>query len=199
MFTSQAFLRTYIHSTYHTTKSIPALLSSLLLPISTLVALPSITHFAPESAMIPLHTGPLTPPDSNLHILPSLSDIALALLIAASRLSIIHDTDTCNFPLAYAEYVSLSSKARINSTASGALASGAGTRVFGKEVARKEWEKLVLYGLLVPVAAGAFGLGTGGLSLGGRGGEMARVDVALEEIPLSVELGSVMEKWCKQI
>jgi len=121
------------------------------------------------------------------------------LLIAACRLSIIHSTDTTNFPLAYAEYVSLASKARINSAASGALASGAGTRVFGKEVARREWEKLVRYGLLVAVASGAFSLGVPSTGGAGKGMEMVRVDVALEEIPLSVEMSAVMEKWCLQI
>jgi len=49
---------------------------------------------------------------------------------------------------------------------------------------------------LVPVASGSFGLGKVG---GGGRGEMMRCDVALEEIPLAVELGQVMEKWCRQI
>jgi hypothetical protein len=73
--------------------------------------------------------------------------------------------------------------------------------VFGKEVARREWEKLVKYGLLVPVASGAFGLGGGSnaAAVAGKGVEMVRVDVALEEIPLSVEMGAVMEKWSLQI
>jgi origin recognition complex subunit 4 len=198
LFTSSSFLKTYAHPIYHTTKSIPTLLSSLLIPISILDGLPEVSHFTASSI-----GGLLTPPDSSLHILPSLSELALSLLIAAARLSIIHSTDTTNFPLAYAEYVSLASKARMNSAASGALASGAGTRVFGKEVARREWEKLVGYGLLVPVASGAFGLG-GTVSAAGTGGaekgmEMVRVDVALEEIPLSVEMSAVMEKWCLQI
>ena len=95
--------------------------------------------------------------------------------------------------------MSLASKARINSAASGALASGAGTRVFGKEVARREWEKLVGYGLLVPVASGAFGLGVPSIGGAGKGMEMVRVDVALEEIPLSVNMSAVMEKWCLHI
>lgn len=158
--------------------------------ISMLKGLPEPSQMAPGATL-------LTPPDSSLHILPYLSELALSLLIAAARLSIIHSTDTTNFPLTYAEYVSLASKARINSAASGALASGAGTRVFGKEAARREWEKLVGHGLMVPVASGAFGLGGTGSS--GKWMEMVRVDVALEEIPQSVELNAVMEKWCQQI
>lgn len=70
-------------------------------------------------------------------------------------------------------------------------------RVYGKEVARREWEGLVKLGLCVRVGGGAFGAGN---AIGGGGGrDMVRVDVALEEIPLQVELGIVMEKWCKQI
>jgi origin recognition complex subunit 4 len=192
LFAAASFLKTHVHPIYYRSKSVPALLSSLLVPVSTLLAVPSVADFMSA-------TGLLTPPDSNLHILPSLSDLALSLLIAACRLSIIHSTDTTNFPLAYDEYVSLTSKARINSAASGAIASGAGTRVFGKEVARREWEKLVGYGLFVPVASGAFGLGATSASGSGKGTEMVRVDVALEEIPLSVEMSAVMEKWCLQI
>jgi origin recognition complex subunit 4 len=192
LFAASSFLKTHVHPIYYTTKSVPALLSSLLVPVSSLTSLPTTSDFA-------VSTGLLTPPDSNLQILSSLSDLALSLLISACRLSIIHSTDTTNFPLAYAEYVSLASKARINSAASGAIASGAGTRVFGKDVARREWEKLVGYGLLVPVASGAFGLGGPSVSGSGRGMEMVRVDVALEEIPLSVEMSAGMEKWCLQI
>lgn len=167
------------------------------MPISTFSDIPSPTQFLSTTARPTL----VQPPDSNLHLLSSLSDLALSLLISAARLSIIHDTDTCNFPLVYAEYISLASKARINSAAAGALASGAGTRVFSKEVARKEWEKLVRYGLCVPVGAGAFGLGAVGAGGSGVGkaGEMVRVDVALEEIPLAAELSATMDKWCRQI
>ena len=71
--------------------------------------------------------------------------------------------------------------------------------MFGKEIARREWEKLVGYGLVVPVASGAFGLGGPGTGAAGKGMEMVRVDVALEEIPLSTEMSAVMEKWCLQI
>jgi origin recognition complex subunit 4 len=139
-----------------------------------------------------------------LNLLSDLSDLALSLLISAARLTIIHETESLNFALAYAEYVSLASKARINSAASGQLAAGGGARLFGKDVAKKEWDGLVELGFLVSVGAGAFGLG--GVRGGGSGkeGEMFRVDVALEEIPGGVamdggSLSAVMEKWCKQI
>ncbi|KAE9992529.1 hypothetical protein EG327_008666 [Venturia inaequalis] len=89
-------------------------------------------------------------------------------------------------------------KARINANAAGQLATGSGMRVYGKEVARREWEGLVRLGLCVRVGGGAFGAGTAAGNGGGR--DMVRVDVALEEIPGSVGgLGGVMEKWCRQI
>jgi len=38
-----------------------------------------------------------------VHLLPSLSDLALSLLIAAARLDIVLDTDLCNFEMVYEE------------------------------------------------------------------------------------------------
>ncbi|TID23445.1 ATP binding [Venturia nashicola] len=191
IFANTTFQRIILHPPYHTSKSLPTLFSSLLLPITSLTSLPTPSDFLSTQIS-------LTPPSSNLHLLSSLSNLALSLLIAASRLSIIHNTTTTNFPLAYAEYVNLASKARINANAAGQLATGSGMRVYGKEVARREWEGLVKLGLCVRVGGGAFGAGN---AVGGGGGrDMVRVDVALEEIPASVfELGNVMEKWCKQI
>ncbi|KAF2431483.1 origin recognition complex, subunit 4 [Tothia fuscella] len=178
LFTDVAFQRKYISSIYHTTKSIPTLVSDLLIPTSSLTTLPEVKHYVQNIVL-------LTPPDSNLSLLPSLSSLALSLLISAARLTIIHSTESLNFNLAYGEYVSLASKARINSAAAGQLASGA--RLWGKEIARKEWEALRSLGLIIQ---------TGGV------GEMCRVDVALEEIPGAAGegvLGKVREKWCKQI
>lgn len=187
--TDSSFLRSHIHPTYSTSKSIPSLLSALLLPISQL-ADPSFTaaDFVTATSLLP--------PSSNLHILSSLSDCALALFIAASRLTILHSTDLINFGLAYAEYVSLASKARLTSFSSGVSAVGAtGTRVWSKDVCRGEWERLLGMGLLVPA------LGTGDSVLGSAANKgMVRVDVALEEIPMAVEgLNAVMERWCKQL
>jgi origin recognition complex subunit 4 len=178
LFTDAIFQRQYISSIYYTTKSIPTLLSGLLIPTSTLTTFPNAAHYVQNVVS-------LTPLDSNLSLLSTLSSLALSLLISAARLTIIHSTESLNFNLAYGEYVSLASKARINSAAAGQLASG--SRLWGKDVARKEWEGLVELGLI---------LQTGGV------GEMCRVDVALEEIPGAAGegvLGKVREKWCKQI
>lgn len=103
--------------------------------------------------------------------------------------------------MAYAEYVSLASKARISTAASGALAvGGAASRVWGREVARGEWERLVELGMLIPV------LGAMGAAARKDVGpmDMVRVDVALEEIVPSVTVGGgtmdrMMERWCKQL
>jgi origin recognition complex subunit 4 len=114
------------------------------------------------------------------------------LLIAAARLDIIHDSDTCNFNMAYDEYVTLASKARIQSAAGGMSASGSVSKVWGKEVARREWEGLVELGLVMPIIQG---------QAGGFG--MIRCDVALEEIGavLVGEKGvdKYLERWCKAI
>ena len=127
-------------------------------------------------------TSSLLAPDSKLSLLSSLSMVQLALLICASRLTAIHNADFVPFAQAYEEYKSLASKARIQASASGALGQGAGSRVWGKDVAKDAWEELIDCGLV--------------MEDGNRGG---RVDVGLEEIGMSgVELGS-WGKWCKEI
>lgn len=139
----------------------------------------------------------LSPPDSKLHLLQSLADLDLAILIAAARLDVILDTDTCNFAMAYDEYSNLTSKHKIQTSSTGALALGSSAKVWGREVAMASWERLVDYELLVP--AGIGGTGMAGKEAG-REGKMWRVDVGLEEIPGSVEgLSSVMTKWCREI
>src|SRR4029434_5347223 len=103
----------------------------------------------------------LEPPDSKLHLLGSLSDLDLSLLIAAARLDIVAHTDTVNFAMAYDEYTSLMGKQRVQSASAGMLALGGGARVWGRGTAGMAWERLVAFGLLVPAAAG--GRGTAGL------------------------------------
>jgi origin recognition complex subunit 4 len=94
--------------------------------------------------------------------------------------------------MAYDEYVMLSSKARIQSAVGGMSASGSVSKVWSKDVARREWENLVELGLVMPVIQG---------QAGGFG--MIRCDVALEEIGavLAGEKGmdKHLEKWCKSI
>ncbi|KAF2714194.1 hypothetical protein K504DRAFT_450770 [Pleomassaria siparia CBS 279.74] len=182
LFASKTFLTTFLAPQFYRTKSVPQVLTCFLLPTALL---------SPDTASL-LPTSSLTPPDSKLFLVPSLSTLSLALLISAARLDIIHDSDTCNFNMAYDEYVTLASKARIQSAAGGASASGAVSKVWGKEVARREWEGLVELGLVVPVIGG----GSGGFV-------MCKVDVALEEVGgvLAGEKGidRSLERWCKQL
>lgn len=191
---TSTIINNHLQSLYNTTKSIPNFQSSFILPISTLptnsplTSTQLITHI--ENSI--LRAPNLSPPDSNLTLLSSLSSLELALLICAARLTIILDTETSSFPLAYDEYKSLASKARIAASAAGALATGSGARVWGAGVARLAWEGLSEKGLIVPVTER------------GRGaGAMFRVDVSLEEIGILIESalldGAGMVKWCKEI
>ncbi|WDK11528.1 PHD-finger domain-containing protein [Colletotrichum graminicola] len=176
---------------YATSKSASDFLAECIVPLSSMSA-------DSLELVVPPQTGPvvsLTPPNSKLHILPSLSELDLGLLIAAARLDIVAHTDTVNFAMAYDEYGSLMGRQRVQSASSGMLALGGGVRVWGRGVAGLAWERLVALGLLVPA-----GLGTGRASgYGGLEGKMWKVDMALEEIPVGVKLNNVLARWCKEI
>lgn len=170
----------HLRHIYYTSKSVPAFHFSMLLPMSSLPtdsatsASDLITHLTPSPS--------LSGPDSKLSLLAGLSTLHLALLICAARLTAIHAQDTIPFAQAYEEYKSIASKAKIQASASGALAQGGGARIWGKDVARDVWVELVGMGLV--------------MEDGVRGG---RVDVGLEEIGMSgVELGS-WGRWCREI
>jgi origin recognition complex subunit 4 len=181
----------HLETHFYSTKSVPAFLTTCILPLAALspttlplrIAGPSVSNVSLEA------------PDSKLHLLGSLSDLDLWMLIAAARLDIVAHTDTVNFAMAYDEYTSLMSKQRVQSASSGMLALGGGARVWGRGTAGMAWERLVTLGLLVPAAAG--GRGTAGL--GGLDAKMFKVDVALEEIPAAVKLNAVMSRWCREI
>lgn len=180
LFEHDPIVNKFLQTLYYHSKSVPAFLASALLPVSYLSAatLPTGSSFISPA---------LLPPDSKLHLLPFLSDSELALLIAAARLDIVLDSDTCTFSMAYDEYMQLASKVKIASSVAGQAAVGGGARVWGKEVAKEAWERLADLELVVSVS-------------GNRGGALWRVDVALEEIEPSVPgLGSVMAKWCREI
>jgi origin recognition complex subunit 4 len=152
------------------------------------------SHFTNPTARTALDA-----PDSKLHLLSSLADLDLSMLIAAARLDIVAHTDTVNFAMAYDEYTSLMGRQRVQSASAGLLALGGGARVWGRGVAGVSWERLVALGLLVP--AGFAGRGGGGSGVGGGGleGKMWKVDVALEEIPGCVKLSQVLGRWCREI
>jgi origin recognition complex subunit 4 len=194
-------------------KSIPAALSTFHVPIG-LLSDPQLNLSAFDLAAATLSVPQIyqsQSPDSRLVLLSGLPILCLSLLIAACRLDIIHSTPLVNFNMAYAEYISLASKARISIAAAGQLAVGAsgGAKVYGRDVARKEWERLVRYEMLIPgntmsatVSSGAAvvaGMGTTAGS-GNWAMQMYRCDVALEEIVPSVPgISKMMERWCKHI
>ncbi|PKS09019.1 hypothetical protein jhhlp_003632 [Lomentospora prolificans] len=134
---------------FYMTKSVMGFLNSCILPLSTL----SSTNLAlqiPRAPPVP----PLAAPMSKLHLLPTLSDLDLGLLIAAARLDIVAHTDTVNFAMAYDEYTSLMGRQRVQSASAGMLAMGGGVRVWGRGVAVISWERLIDLGLLVPAGIG---------------------------------------------
>lgn len=168
---------------YYTTKSVPDVLAPLMLAIATM---PTAQGTTTTSLLSHLSSSPgtLQPPDSKLSLLPSLSTLQLALLICSARLTNIFTTEIISFALAYEEYRTLASKAKLQASASGALAQGAGTRVWGKEIAKAAWQELVEVGLVIE---------------DGRAGGTGRVDVGLEEIGMcGVELG-MWGRWCREI
>ncbi|KAL8934790.1 MAG: hypothetical protein Q9216_005731 [Gyalolechia sp. 2 TL-2023] len=184
MFSHDRLFVSYLRFLFAQSKSIASFLSASLLTVSLLSGsnLPSGASFM---------GNPLLPSDSKLQLLSSLADLELSLLIAGARLDVILDTDVCNFPMVYEEYVQLASRVKVQSSAAGQTAVGGGARVWGKEVALGSWEKLMELGLVLPVGMGMGGDGSGG---------MCRVDVALEEIgPSCPGMGSTMSKWCREI
>ncbi|KAF4994448.1 hypothetical protein FGRMN_5778 [Fusarium graminum] len=176
---------------YYTTKSTSAFLTEWILPLSALSA-------SDVTLRIPAVQGDvdsLMPPDSRLHLLSTLSELDLGLLVAAARLDIVAHTDTVNLAMAYDEYSSLMGRQRVHSATAGMLAVGGSVRVWSRGVAGIAWERLISLGLLVPAGiGGARNLGHGGLE-----GKMWKVDVALEEIPSAVKLGAVLARWCREI
>ncbi|KAL8788058.1 MAG: hypothetical protein Q9195_007472 [Heterodermia aff. obscurata] len=189
LFRHPTFL-THLRSIYATTKSVPTFFSSCLYLISAL----SPSNVPNPQSFLSSSTS-LRPPDSKLHLLPSLSEVGLSLLIAAARLDIILSTDLCNFEMAYEEYVTLASRVRMQTSASGQLAiGGGGGRIWDKAVGKREWERLVALELVLPATGGS-------TAAKGRGeqGRMWRVDVGLEEIGGSVKMGAVLARWCREI
>jgi origin recognition complex subunit 4 len=171
----------FIRRIYHTTKSVPEFLAWLA---STTASLPT-TGQTPTSMLAHLtSTFPhrtMQGPDSKISLLPSFGTLPLALLICAARLTNIYNTETISFALSYEEYKTLASKAKLQASASGAIAQ---SRVWGKEVAKRAWEEVVESGMIIE---------------DGRAGGTGKVDIGLEEIGMSgVDLGS-WGKWCREI
>ncbi|KAG5976337.1 hypothetical protein E4U55_007404 [Claviceps digitariae] len=179
---------------YHffTSKSAAAFFTEWILPLSSL-STKDMTLVSPAALS---EVTSLAPPDSRLQLLSTLSDLDLAMLIAAARLDIVAHTDTVNFAMAYDEYSSLMAKQRVQSSTAGMLALGGLARVWSRGVAGIAWERLISLGLLVPAGIGGGSRSTGH---GGLDGKMWKVDVALEEVPTAVKLSPLLARWCREI
>jgi origin recognition complex subunit 4 len=189
LYTKDTTFKQHLQSHFYKSKSVPSFLTSSILPIATL----STKSFPLTGQKFKSNIISLSPPDSKLHTLQSLSELELALLISAARLDIILDTDTCNFAMVYDEYSSLTSRHKIQTSSMGVAALGSSAKVWGRDVALGAWERLADVGLLIPA-------GLGGGRDSGKAGRMWKVDVGLEEISGSVEgLSGVMGKWCREI
>ncbi|CAZ85762.1 unnamed protein product [Tuber melanosporum] len=190
LYKSDKQFQRHLRRIYAQNKDPKSFFNSCILPLSD-----SVTSF-PMGPSFSLSANQLDEPDSILSILDGLTDLELTLLIAAARLDIISDTDTCNFQMAYSEYTALTSPLKVASSAAGVTAG----RLWSKEVALGAWERLAEYELLVPAVIG--GGSGGGVS---REGRMWRVEVGLAEIGKCLEMGRAgigragLGKWCKEV
>lgn len=190
----------HLQRIYHQTKSVKEFYSSALLPISNLyhsassvendLDIPTPESFTSQSLTCP-DPGPLPFP-SSLTGSTSATSLPLSLLLAATRLTALYDPglDVANsqslalsFPAAYAEYVRLLTSAKATAAAQGAAATGG--RVWGRDVSREAWEKLVNWGLVVPLGSGN----------GTTDGTMFRVEISFEEVADMVGGGGSLGKW----
>ncbi|EER42588.1 origin recognition complex subunit [Histoplasma capsulatum H143] len=184
--------QTHLQTIYHQTKSPKDFFASALLPVSTLYHSLQQTSNKPRNLLTPtpksFSSHPLSCPDPpSLPFPPSTSStsntsLPLSLLLVATRLTALHEpglnatqaqaatTFTLSFPAVYVEYVRLLTSAKISASASGAAATPG--RVWGKDVAREAWERLVGWGLVVPVGGGS-GMGDG---------RMFRIEISFEEV-----------------
>ena len=169
---------------YYTTKSVPDFLAAFTMALATLPTESQTTNSVLEHISTNITSASIIhAPDSKLNILHALSTLQLALLVCGARLTNIYDTELVTFALVYEEYKVIASKAKLQASASGGIAS---SRVWGKNVARNAWEELINAGLILEDGRSA-------------GAKTGRVDVGLEELGgCGVELGG-WGKWCKEI
>ncbi|KAM3419555.1 hypothetical protein BST61_g2895 [Cercospora zeina] len=156
--------KNFLERLFYTTKSLPEFLTTLTLALSTLPTTSQTTNSVLEHFSTSFSNfAALQAPDSKLSLLPSLGTLQLALLVCAARLTNIYNTEIITFPLVYEEYKVLASKAKLQASAAGAVATA---KVWGKSVGRGAWEGLIDVGLVMQ--DGNSGAG--------------RVDVGLEEL-----------------
>lgn len=196
LFTRDKVMSRHLSSVFTTSKSILDFHRSCLLPISYIQTLDPKT--LPRGSDFLAGSNALSPPDNILSEIPVLTHLQLTLLVCAARFDAIYSSSTSsldsiavNFESVYAEYIRLSSDARIASSASGSFVASGTSRIWGRGTAEGAWDELVEKGLLTEVH--------------GRNNEKnVRVEVSLEEILPGVEAGGSrvpdeIRKWCKDI
>ncbi|CRG86834.1 Origin recognition complex subunit 4 [Talaromyces islandicus] len=197
----------HLRQIYNQTKSVKDFFSSALLPISNLhhsaygvvdgqstsLGVPIPQSFVSHSLVCP-DPAPL-PFAPSMTGSASSTSLPLSLLLAATRLTALHDPGldmgnpqdvaplALSFPAAYAEYVRLLTSAKATAAAQGAAVTGG--RVWGRDVSREAWEKLVGWGVVVPLGSGN----------GTTDGKMFRVEVSFEEVTDMVGGGGALGRW----
>ncbi|GAD93845.1 origin recognition complex subunit Orc4, putative [Paecilomyces variotii No. 5] len=195
----------HLQTIYHQTKSPKELFTSALVPLSAMhhstyqeskdedidLEIPTPKSFTSHTLSCP-DPAPLPfPPSSSISA--STTPLPLSLLLAATRLTALHDPGSdapqllaplaISFPAAYAEYVRLLTTAKASASASGATATPG--RVWGRDIAREAWEKLAEWGVIVPVGGGA----------NTADSRMFRIEVSFEEVVDMVGGGGALGRW----
>ncbi|KAL4957149.1 origin recognition complex subunit 4 C-terminus-domain-containing protein [Aspergillus filifer] len=170
------------HSTAALASPVPHDNPQLQLSIPTPSTFTSNPLTCPDPAPLPFFPSQSHSSSSNSRSSSPPTSLPLSLLLAATRLTALYDpgTDLSNaadlaplalsFPAAYAEYVRLLTTAKTSASVSGASVTPG--RVWGRNVAREAWERLVTWGLVSPVGGGS----------GTADGRMFRVEIAFEEV-----------------
>ncbi|GIJ88768.1 hypothetical protein Asppvi_007695 [Aspergillus pseudoviridinutans] len=194
----------HLQRIYHQTKSVKEFFTSALLAMTELhystydssFGIPTPKTFSGQALSCP-DPAPL-PFSTSTTISASPSSLPLSLLLAATRLTALYDPGVeagqpqnlaplaLSFPAAYAEYIRLLTSAKTSASVSGATVTPG--RVWGRDVAREAWEKLVSWGLINPVGGGS----------GTADGRMFRVEVSFEEVVAMAGSGGSLGKWWRE-
>ncbi|OQD79429.1 hypothetical protein PENANT_c051G08301 [Penicillium antarcticum] len=198
-------LQFHLRRIYNQTKFTKEFFTSALLPITDLLQsvstpdpqttpqIPTPKSFTSQTLSCP---DPAPLPFSTSITSSSPSSLPLALLVAATRLAALFDPGNdgsqsmtplaLSFPAAYAEYVRLLTSAKTNASVGGAAATPG--RVWGRDVARESWEKLLSWGLVTPVGSGN----------GTADGQMFRVEISFEEVIEMAGSGGALGQWWRE-
>ncbi|KAI9934736.1 hypothetical protein ASPWEDRAFT_53850 [Aspergillus wentii DTO 134E9] len=209
LWNDEAF-QTHLQRIYHTTKSVKEFFTSSLLAITDLhystyptdsttttpLQVPTPKSFTSTANSLTCPDPAPLPFSIATTASSSPSSLPLSLLLAATRLTALYDPGpdsasqpqslaplALSFPAAYAEYVRLLTSAKVSASVSGAAATPG--RVWGRDVAREAWEKLVGWGLVSPVGGGT----------GTADGRMFRVEISFEEVVEMAGSGGSLGRW----